>query len=155
MQKIEVQIHFFWVQPIVHRFWCLQLFIHVSLQFLTSLKLGHCSKLNWPKGSLQFIGSLGHYFTPVMLYFRSFFKTFKLFVFIEAPLVCIIGHLQSLSTYIRILKTQTAFDNYQKKSGFLDDYSGFLDDYSVGLITLLFFFCELENFFYNHFRSRF
>ena len=22
---------------------------HVSLQFLTSLKLGHCSKLNWPK----------------------------------------------------------------------------------------------------------
>ena len=34
---------------IVHRFWCLQLFIHVSLQFLTSLKLGHCSKLNWPK----------------------------------------------------------------------------------------------------------
>ena len=33
----------------MHRFWCLQLFIHVSLQFLTSLKLGHCSKLNWPK----------------------------------------------------------------------------------------------------------
>ena len=30
-------------------FWCLQLFIHVLLQFLTSLKLGHCSKLNWPK----------------------------------------------------------------------------------------------------------
>ena len=33
----------------MHRFWCLQLFIHVLLQFLTSLKLGHCSKLNWPK----------------------------------------------------------------------------------------------------------
>ena len=30
-------------------FWCLQLFFHVLLQFLTSLKLGHCSKLNWPK----------------------------------------------------------------------------------------------------------
>ena len=108
---------------IVHMFCCLQLFFHVLLQFLTSLKLGNCSKLNWPKGSLQFIGSLGHYFTPVMLYFRSFFRTFKLFVFIEAPLVCIIGHLQSLSTYIRILKTQTALDNYPKKLGFLDYYS--------------------------------
>ena len=46
----------------------------------------------------------------IMLYFPSFFKTFKI-IFIEAPLVCIIGHLQSLSTYTRILKTQTAFDN--------------------------------------------
>ena len=34
---------------IVHRYWCLQQFFRVSLQFLTSLKLGHCSKLNWPK----------------------------------------------------------------------------------------------------------
>ena len=92
------------------------------------------------------LSQTGHYFTPVMLYFRSFFKTFKLFVFIEAPLVCIIGHLQSLSTYIRILKTQTAFDNYPKNSGFLDDYSGFLDDYSVGLITLLFFFLWAREF---------
>ena len=76
-----------------------------------------------------------------MLYFRSFFKTFKI-IFNGAPLVCIIGHLQSLSTYIRILKTQTAFDNYPKSWGFLDDYS-------------FFFFCELENFFYNHLRSWF
>ena len=30
-------------------FWCLQLFFHVLLQFLTSLKLGHYSKLIWPK----------------------------------------------------------------------------------------------------------
>ena len=112
-------------------FWWLQQFIHVSLQFLTSLKLGHYSKLNWPKGSLQFIGSLGHYFTPVMLYFRSFFRTFKLFVFIEAPLVCIIGHLQSLSTYIRILKTQTAFDNYPKKFGILRWLLGRTDYSSV------------------------
>ena len=41
-----------------------------SLQFLTSLKLGHCSKLNWPKRSLHFIGSLGHYFTPAAWYGR-------------------------------------------------------------------------------------
>ena len=30
----------------MHRFWCLQLFIHVSLQFLTSLKLGEIDDLH-------------------------------------------------------------------------------------------------------------
>ena len=33
----------------MRRFLCLQLFFDVSLQFLTSLIMGHCSKLNWPK----------------------------------------------------------------------------------------------------------
>ena len=81
-----------------------------------------------------------------MHYFRSFFKTFKI-VFIEAPQVCIIGHLQSLSTYFRILKTQTAFENYPKKLGFLDDYSGFLDDYSEFLDDYSGFLDDYSGFF--------
>ena len=42
----------------MHRFWCLQVFIHVSLQFLTFF-----TAVNWigQKGSLQFIGFLGHF----------------------------------------------------------------------------------------------
>ena len=52
----------------MHRFWCLQLFIHVLLQFLTSLRLGHCSKLNWPKRVSAVYWLFGTLFYPCNYY---------------------------------------------------------------------------------------
>ena len=49
---------------IVLRLSCLQLFIHVLLQFLTFLKLGHCSKFNWPKRVSAVYWLLGTLFYP-------------------------------------------------------------------------------------------
>ena len=51
----------------MHRFWCLQLLFYVSLQFLTSLKLGHCSKLNWPKRVSAVYWLFGILFYPCIL----------------------------------------------------------------------------------------
>ena len=48
----------------MHRFWCRQLFIWVTLLFLTSLKLGHCSKLNWLKRVSAVYWLLGTLFYP-------------------------------------------------------------------------------------------